>query len=580
MAQTLEDNYKTTFSVKVNPWDLTVSVAVPPTTVTAWRLYIVRWSTQEWMSFTSVSWNTLTWVTRALSKTTWWVGQTWVAWTTVILTIMSDQLLDKLESTSIKQIATTFADTTARDTALWGDGVATESFTDIYVTADWLFYNYNLSSNQWEAVDTGTVTPNGSETVAGKFELSTNAQQWTQTSVWETGARLVVPTDQLAKAFVWGADENKVPILDSEWQISAFIWNKISTKVTAWEDINSWESVSIVQEIGSLLGSHDISAQDSSIVWIRFNGDWTKMFLLGSIWKDVNEYTLSVWFDLNSTINFITNFSVATQATVAPRWLAFNGDWTKMFICGQGAARVFEYTLSIWFDLTSSVVYTWNSLDVSTEDTSPTGIVFNPAWTVLIVAWTTNDTLYQYTLWTWFDITTASYASKSLDISSQSTSPQWISFDNTWSRLYLIWASGGGVFIYKLLTAYDISTASFSYSDGGASTFDITFNATFNKLFMPSASILQCFDYSVKFLKWNALDRFEFVWLCALTTTLWNPLTINISWIDNTQTWLDVWVDYFLSDTNWQITRFPWTNNVKVWRTISATQLLINTWGF
>lgn len=50
----------------------------------------------------------------------------------------------------------TYATTAARDSALGADGVPSTPYTNIYVTATGLFYNYNLSTAQWEAIDTGT----------------------------------------------------------------------------------------------------------------------------------------------------------------------------------------------------------------------------------------------------------------------------------------------------------------------------------------------------------------------------------------------------------------------------------------
>lgn len=60
-----------------------------------------------------------------------------------------------------------YADTTARDTALWANGVPTTPYTNIYVTATGLFYNYNLSTAQWEAIDTGTTPWNATNVSAG-----------------------------------------------------------------------------------------------------------------------------------------------------------------------------------------------------------------------------------------------------------------------------------------------------------------------------------------------------------------------------------------------------------------------------
>jgi hypothetical protein len=86
-----------------------------------------------------------------------------------------------------------FADTTARDAYLWWDWVATLPHPNVFVTDTWLFYNYNLVTAQWESIDTGTTTPNATETAAGKVELATDAEitAWTATGwTWAT----IVPT--------------------------------------------------------------------------------------------------------------------------------------------------------------------------------------------------------------------------------------------------------------------------------------------------------------------------------------------------------------------------------------------------
>jgi len=49
-----------------------------------------------------------------------------------------------------------YATTAARDSALGANGAATLPYSDIWVTATGLFYNYNLSTAQWESQDTGT----------------------------------------------------------------------------------------------------------------------------------------------------------------------------------------------------------------------------------------------------------------------------------------------------------------------------------------------------------------------------------------------------------------------------------------
>jgi len=56
---------------------------------------------------------------------------------------------------------------------------------------------------------------------------------------------------------------------------------------------------------------------------------------------------------------FVDSFSVASQETV-PTGLAFNNDGTKMFVVGVVGDDVNEYTLSTGFDLTSTVTFVDN----------------------------------------------------------------------------------------------------------------------------------------------------------------------------------------------------------------------------
>ncbi len=91
-----ESWYKSSLATKLNPWDTSMTVATAPT-ITAWRVYLKSWLQEEWMSFTWVSGNTLTWLTRQLSRTTIpavseWSGYTWTAWTVVRIVAMHDQI--------------------------------------------------------------------------------------------------------------------------------------------------------------------------------------------------------------------------------------------------------------------------------------------------------------------------------------------------------------------------------------------------------------------------------------------------------------------------------------------------------
>lgn len=123
------------------------------------------------------------------------------------LTVLENQIFDKWGSETITGNLTysgniiytksakfpVYADATARDA--WIPSPANGMM--IYNTALWLNQQYIWGS--WVNVDTGTVTANASDTVAGKVEISTQAEfdAWTATG-W-TWASVVATNDQIRK---------------------------------------------------------------------------------------------------------------------------------------------------------------------------------------------------------------------------------------------------------------------------------------------------------------------------------------------------------------------------------------------
>jgi hypothetical protein len=166
--------------------------------VTSGRLYGNNNLQEEWIGFTGVAASgsefAYTGLTRGLSQTadpsTAGTGFTWLSGQSFALVEMHDQMMNKQRPEPL-----IFASTAARDSALGADGAATSPWVNVYVTATGLHYNYNLSTGQWESIDTGTVTPNASATVAGKVEIGTQTEVDTPTDTGGTGAIVsVIPS--------------------------------------------------------------------------------------------------------------------------------------------------------------------------------------------------------------------------------------------------------------------------------------------------------------------------------------------------------------------------------------------------
>jgi len=203
--------------------------------------------------------------------------------------------------------------------------------------------------------------------------------------------------------------------------------------------------------------SFSVNSQDGSPYGIHFNTNGTKMFMLGDANNTVYQYTLSTGFDLSTASYSNVSFSVNSQDS-APYGLSFNNDGTKMYIAGGNNDRIYQYSLSTGFDL-STASYASVSLHVTSQDTVPFGLAFNSNGTKMYLLGLTNDTVFQYSLSTGFDLSTASYDSVSFSVTSQDAIPNGIRFNNDGTKMYIIGASGDKVYQYSTGTsAYGTST--------------------------------------------------------------------------------------------------------------------------
>ena len=245
--------------------------------------------------------------------------------------------------------------------------------------------------------------------------------------------------------------------------------------------------------------SFSIGSEETVPYKIRFNNDGTKLFMLGIVSDKVHQYTLSTAFDISTASYDSVNFSVASQET-DPYGLAFNNDGTKMYITGNTSDSIFQYSLSTGFDL-STASYDSVSLSVTSQGTIPTGITFNSTGSKLYMLGQISDEVHQYSLSTVFDLSTASYDSVSFSIASQETSPMDMSFNSDGTKMYIIGASSDAVFQYSLSTGFDISTASydsisFNVNAQESNPRAVVFNNDGTKMYIVGSSQDTVFQYS------------------------------------------------------------------------------------
>ena len=254
-------------------------------------------------------------------------------------------------------------------------------------------------------------------------------------------------------------------------------------------------------------------AQNSQMNAVNFKSDGTKMFL--SYRDDIWEYALSTpwdigtasysaikinytrpisefayafikddgtrifWTDPNKTCLFQTEFLTAWDVTSLqvqarpttefvsttssgnddPLGIEFKPDGTKMYTIDTVNDTVFEYDLSVAWDITSISLN--QTFSVSGLSETPYGLVFKPDGTKFYFNGLTNDAVYQYDLSSAWDISSASYV-QSFSVNAQQVNPRFLTFKPDGTKMYVSGASNDELNEYDLLTAWDISTATFN----------------------------------------------------------------------------------------------------------------------
>jgi sugar lactone lactonase YvrE len=236
--------------------------------------------------------------------------------------------------------------------------------------------------------------------------------------------------------------------------------------------------------------------QETSPEGIAFNTDGTKMFVVGTTGDDVNEYSLSIAFDISTAV-YSQNFSVSAQ-DINPRGLTFNNDGTKMFIVGTSGDDVNEYDLSVGFDI-SSAVYSQN-FSVAAQETVPHGIAFNTDGTKMFIVGTTGDDVNEYDLSTGFDVSSASFVD-SFSVSAQDTAPTDIAFNPDGTKMFVVGYAGIDINEYDLSVAFDVSSAnytqSFSVAGQVAGPTGIAFNNDGTKMFIVGSTGAAVYQYDI-----------------------------------------------------------------------------------
>jgi DNA-binding beta-propeller fold protein YncE len=243
--------------------------------------------------------------------------------------------------------------------------------------------------------------------------------------------------------------------------------------------------------------SFSVASQETTPNNIAFNDDGTSMYIIGSGTDAIYQYTLSTAWDLSTASYASKSFSTTDDNT--PRGFTFNNDGTKIYYVGSTADTVYQYSLGTAYDISTASTDN-KSLSVGTQASIPTGVVLKSDGSKLYVCDGTSDAIYQYSLSTPFDVSTGSYDNVSFSFSSQGTNTQSIFFTPDGTSLFVCDTANDAVYKYSLSTAWDVSTLSYaneSFSlSGQDDPFGVAFKSDGTKMYMVGVTNDAVYQYS------------------------------------------------------------------------------------
>ena len=208
-----------------------------------------------------------------------------------------------------------------------------------------------------------------------------------------------------------------------------------------------------------------VTSQDTSPVGLTFSPSGRRMYMIGSTNDRIFQYNLTTAFDVSTAVYTSKEFYIGNTSTTGPGDLTstdvkFHPEGHTMYIVGSARDTIWQYSLSTAWNITTAT-YASKSKSVSAQDSTPQSIEFGDNGTKMYMLGSTNDRIFQYTLTTPWDISTATYASKFLSVASQENSPLGMAFSNDGKKVLVVGSFNDDVHQYTLSTAWDISTASY-----------------------------------------------------------------------------------------------------------------------
>ena len=317
------------------------------------------------------------------------------------------------------------------------------------------------------------------------------------------GLGTIVNTSGSVDTLSTGSVFNYTPTASKEIQISnpvASGTNSGATLIYNGGATSSFDLANASYESKTL----DVSSQTGNPAGLAFKHDGTRLFVSANTGNGIFQYDLTTPFDISTASVAVGSTDDASiNINNSPGGLVLSPDGTKIFMGTAVDDGILELPLTTPFDVNTNATNADTFfLDTSSQDTGTFGLCSNEDGTKFYMVGFNTDTVYQYNLTTGFDLSTASFANKSLAVGSQAFVPVDAAISTDGTKLFVLDNLTDKVFQYNLSTPFDVSTGSYANVEFSAASQDssaqgLVFANSGTKMYVAGTSNDSIFQYSV-----------------------------------------------------------------------------------
>jgi DNA-binding beta-propeller fold protein YncE len=218
----------------------------------------------------------------------------------------------------------------------------------------------------------------------------------------------------------------------------------------------STSAVGIINSVGYTLKNFSISSVNTFPQGIFLKSDGTKAYVLELLDDRIYEYSLPKPWDLYYGVPTGNIYNISEENT--PTMFFFKSDGTRLYVAGDVQDTIYQYNFGTAWNL-ATITYSTKSFSIASQDIQPRGLYIRPDGLRAYIIGLNTKRIYEYTLSVAWDISTASYSTRSVSVSDHEESPQGVFFKSDGTKVYFVGNEKNRIYEYKLTTPWNISTA-------------------------------------------------------------------------------------------------------------------------